>query len=454
MYFLSLEIQNIRCFGQKQRLDLRDSNGALAPWTLLLGDNGVGKTTLLECLTWMRPVEEPEKKKKRQNKTTIKPFMDGFDDNTEYERLFRTDQKVESKVGAQLTNGVNLKEIPSAKDIVSHATVVSGLDGKLIDVKSEYAYLPEFNEPNLFAYGASRHMAINNLERTELDDPISNLSSESGDLYDAEQVLLNLDYNALKEGKSSPASNLLRKVKKLLVELLPEIHDESSIKLFGSRQILKDSNAPTGVRIQMPYGDVPLYSLSLGYKTMIAWTIDLALRMLSCNPDCESPLEQPAVVLVDEIDLHLHPKWQRGVRGYLTEHFPKTQFICTAHSPLMAQSSENISVLKRVDNEVYIENRPSIVEGWRIGQILTSELFEVSSERSNEIEDLVKARRDILAKKKQTPEDKRQLEVLDNKLLKLPIAESEGAPLLEADQLLLDRIRKTAEFLSKKGKLK
>ena len=64
MYFLSLELENIRCFGEKQTLDLTNEDNRPAPWTLLLGDNGLGKTTLLQCLIWMRTTEELEPKEK------------------------------------------------------------------------------------------------------------------------------------------------------------------------------------------------------------------------------------------------------------------------------------------------------------------------------------------------------------------------------------------------------
>ncbi|MDI1277724.1 ATP-binding protein [Methylobacter sp.] len=50
VYFLSLSLENVRCFGTEQKLDLSDSNGRPAPWTVILGDNGTGKTTLLDAL--------------------------------------------------------------------------------------------------------------------------------------------------------------------------------------------------------------------------------------------------------------------------------------------------------------------------------------------------------------------------------------------------------------------
>ena len=54
VYFTSLEIENVRCFGDRQKLDLTSHGRQPAPWTLILGDNGVGKTTLLQFLAWMR----------------------------------------------------------------------------------------------------------------------------------------------------------------------------------------------------------------------------------------------------------------------------------------------------------------------------------------------------------------------------------------------------------------
>ena len=50
IYFSSLELENVRCFGERQVLELTDERGRPARWTLILGENGVGKTTLLECL--------------------------------------------------------------------------------------------------------------------------------------------------------------------------------------------------------------------------------------------------------------------------------------------------------------------------------------------------------------------------------------------------------------------
>lgn len=81
-------------------------------------------------------------------------------------------------------------------------------------------------------------------------------------------------------------------------------------------------------------------NLSDGYRNMLAMVADIAHRAARLNPHFESraALESPGVVLIDEIDLHLHPKWQRHVVGDLQRAFPNLQFIVTTHSPFILQS--------------------------------------------------------------------------------------------------------------------
>ena len=91
----------------------------------------------------------------------------------------------------------------------------------------------------------------------------------------------------------------------------------------------------------------------------MAWMVDFASRMFDLYPESENPLAEPAVVLIDEIDLHLHPKWQRELLDYLSNLFPNTQFIVTTHSPLIVQSAvardANIVVCRREGDHVVID---------------------------------------------------------------------------------------------------
>jgi predicted ATP-binding protein involved in virulence len=92
--------------------------------------------------------------------------------------------------------------------------------------------------------------------------------------------------------------------------------------------------------LELPDRSLPFSCLSDGFRNMVAMVADIAVRCATLNPQlaAEAALQTPGVVLVDEIDLHLHPKWQRRVVGDLLAAFPNIQFIATTHSPFVIQS--------------------------------------------------------------------------------------------------------------------
>lgn len=81
---------------------------------------------------------------------------------------------------------------------------------------------------------------------------------------------------------------------------------------------------------------------------MLALVMDLARRMAQANPLVDDPLQSEAIVLIDEIDLHLHPEWQQTVLPDLLRTFPQAQFIVTTHSPqvLTTVKKEHIHILE------------------------------------------------------------------------------------------------------------
>ena len=197
------------------------------------------------------------------------------------------------------------------------------------------------------------------------------------------------------------------------------------------------------IELKTPYGWVPLPDLSLGYRTMIAWTVDLASRLFELYPDSLNPLTKPAVVLVDEVDLHLHPKWQRELRTHLTDRFPNAQFVVTAHSPLVVQASqnENIVVLRGEGDHVVIDNDVETVRGWRVDQVLTSDLFGLKTARPPEYDDIIERRNEILAKRSLDAEDRARLKSLEDRIEELPAGET------QADLEAMEIIRQAAAKL-------
>ena len=79
--------------------------------------------------------------------------------------------------------------------------------------------------------------------------------------------------------------------------------------------------------------ELTLNQLSSGYRNMLALVMDFARRLAQANPHLENPLEAEAILMIDELDLHLHPTWQQKIIPDLRKVFPNTQIIATTHSP-------------------------------------------------------------------------------------------------------------------------
>lgn len=108
------------------------------------------------------------------------------------------------------------------------------------------------------------------------------------------------------------------------------------------------------VIVALPTGTLPFSYLSDGQRSMLAMVGDIALKAAKLNPQFGRTVleETSGVVLVDELDLHLHPRWQRGVIENLRRVFPKIQFFCTTHSPFLIQS------LRRGEELIVLDGEP------------------------------------------------------------------------------------------------
>ena len=139
-------------------------------------------------------------------------------------------------------------------------------------------------------------------------------------------------------------------VRRAITEMIPGASDPR-IKLHPLRFV---------VTLQAESGKpehLSLDHLSGGYRIMLALAADLARRMAQGNPHLDNPLDAEAIVLIDEVELHLHPLWQQRVLADLVRTFPNTQFIVSTHSPqvLSTVKAEQIVHLYREDGEVLAE---------------------------------------------------------------------------------------------------
>lgn len=107
--------------------------------------------------------------------------------------------------------------------------------------------------------------------------------------------------------------------------------------------------------------------LSEGERGVLALVLELARRLSQANPSLEDPLrEGHAVVLIDEIDLHLHPKWQRQIVRRLREAFPRCQFVATTHSPQVIGEVEHDRIQVIADGHVYSPSHSFGVDSSRV----------------------------------------------------------------------------------------
>jgi predicted ATP-binding protein involved in virulence len=107
--------------------------------------------------------------------------------------------------------------------------------------------------------------------------------------------------------------------------------------------------------------------LSDGERSMLALVLDLARRLSQANPGLDDPVRDGAgVVLIDEIDLHLHPQWQRRVVGNLEETFPNCQFIATTHSPQVIGEVPHDKIRLIKDGNVYSPSRSFGIDSSRV----------------------------------------------------------------------------------------
>lgn len=128
-----------------------------------------------------------------------------------------------------------------------------------------------------------------------------------------------------------------------------------------------------------------LNQLSDGEKIYFALIGDLCRRLVLANPTIGDPLQGEGIVLIDEIDLHLHPNWQKDIAVRLTETFPNIQFILTTHSSLVLNNVPNESIRMLTNNEI---KQPSNTYGLPISIILKDEMG-LTNEMPNEIEKLI-----------------------------------------------------------------
>ena len=393
VYLCQLKVKNYKSFqGDNEfNFSIKDKNGRfrLPQCTVFLGDNGTGKTNLLKVIANLLP-----ERVKVEDVNNDAPIADmhvslTINDNSgkpEKEKKIMYRPQVIERHNGVYNNEVNFVVYRGNVSRVSKQTF-SMLNSKeglmnnfIIGVPAHIGYtattnivewdVPELDDINIYAYGVNRYSDTR--RNLKSDRFVDTLFFNDRPLINLEEWLLQLETAQIDKTQKNRAKKRIEKIKAVLrkSELFPEVSDY---------EVVFDQDMNSSIKFKTPNGDFLLNELGFGYQCMLSWVFDFIKKMFDKYPDSENPLSEPAILLVDEIDLHLHPQWQRHVLNDLCKLFPATQIIVTTHSPLVIQSvgNMNLYVLKNVDSKTVSTGFDfKTFQGWSVEEIL-SELMEL-----------------------------------------------------------------------------
>jgi predicted ATP-binding protein involved in virulence len=215
-------------------------------------------------------------------------------------------------------------------------------------------------------------LRITNVEHDDIS--FNTIAKGAGILSGVVDILksnINTDY--VTQRKYADFDKQLEAVRDALQRFLPE---------FTNFRIRR---SPLRMEVQKNGQFLTVNQLSDGEKCLIAMIGDLARRMAIANPTRDNPLEGSGIILIDEIDLHLHPKWQRNVVPKLVEVFPNCQFILSTHSPHVINhvQPENLFFLDKSSDGI-VATRPSKSYGNNADRIL-EDLMGLETTRPDDI---------------------------------------------------------------------
>ena len=324
----SLEVRNFKML-REFRLNLPQSTTGAAPWLMLLGENATGKTTVMQAIALA---------------------LAGADDANRW-----------TKPASVLTLGQAQGSI--SLRFWDHPTPV---ELRFSRNARAFAGTPR-PSAMVLGYGALRYPQTRNRQ----DRPGASRFARIGPIMQAFASIPNP-----REWMSKLPDERFDVVARALKSILPVQDDSIMVRRRGKIlfQISKDS--------------VSLEALSAGYQTIVALTADV-IRMLFERWEL---LEgATAIVLVDELDAHLHPRWKMRIVRSLREALPATQFITSTHDPLVLRGLRNgeVAVMRRDEqNGALADTDLPAIEGMEVDEILRSRHFGLSSTLDPEVEAL------------------------------------------------------------------
>ncbi|MFY1664738.1 AAA family ATPase [Pseudomonas sp. Pseu.R1] len=388
MHIQKLQIENLRSFKKTDiEFNLPDSKGLQFPnVNVLLGDNGLGKTTVLRAVAL----------------AILGPLLSGSSGYVPDGLVRKQPARRNGKINLQKTGATSvtadLIATPGEKSKKNSSWSMPDRFSMTTDVRllntieqlkwsispseaNDSAEHMQFDEQSpaffIVGYGATRRVeASSRVDESARQKSRLRRYERVAGLFEDHLSLMPLSYWLPAFAEENPGR--YKQVIHLINDLLPpscRIQDLASQTQQG-REHLFEMNETT----------LPFRALSDGFKAYIGWIGDMLFHICQGVASGQKLRQTRGIVMVDEVDLHLHPEWQRTVVPTLAAALPNIQFIFTTHSPLVVGSltSENLFVLDQQDHATIIKRLPEKVHGKSSEQILLSPYFGLDSTRSEE----------------------------------------------------------------------
>ena len=348
--------------------------------TLIAGVNGVGKSTVLHALAVLLSRALPEftpshsaplyftdddiHGDKGSLEVSACLHLDGQSINAGVQRLRSADEKgdrfillrqVESTTGAA-----------DFADVLSSRTLTGDLEAGIKETRTALASLKIAAHPPLAVYFTPKRQLRGQPRSLPEARPFDVSMAFSRALHDREIELREFMYWFRTQDKLGTAEEprrlkVLDALRSVVTDLVPE---------FSNLRV--EEHPRLGFVVDKRGQPFYLHQLSDGERGLLAMVFDLTRRLAIANPDSDNPIsEGVALVLIDEIELHLHPKWQRNVLQRLCDTFKACQFVVTTHSPLVLGEvpARCVRFLEFVDGKVNVFT-PSEAYGMDANRIL------------------------------------------------------------------------------------
>lgn len=355
MKILKLKLYNFRNMKFKE-IDFCNHEGRPRSFTAIIGDNGVGKTAILEGITKgftpiIRTISDKAVKECDINNTDI----------------IQGEKWTAINLNVELENEVFTwyNKRRTTTKVMFDEKINQVLDLKNIKLKYEQCY-ENGKLPLILYYGINRVITEipkrGHIREAKIEDSLKNCFDNVNYFRDFYEWFKTEEDIELREQKENPKYKNVKldSVRTAIERMIPG-YNNLRIKLNPSRMIITNKE---GIHLRIE-------QLSGGYKAILSIVSDIAKRLATANPHSQNPLEEYGIILIDELDLHLHPKWQKTIANDLKRTFPNCQFIITTHSPFIIQSLNKEEV---INIEKDFNDSDGSFEGWSIEEIQEYEM--------------------------------------------------------------------------------